>query len=279
MGHLRDRMESDLLLRRLSKGTRQQYLSAAKRFVAHFRRAPEEMGEAEVRQYLEHLVLVDKASVSTQKMALAAIKFLYTTTLRRPEVVAGIPWPKVPHTLPEVLSRAEVAAILDESPSALVRTACVVAYGSGLRISEVCRLKATDIDNERGVIHVRAGKGNKDRQTLLSPSVYCELRGWWPMRETRHPLYMFPGWTEDGHIGHHPLQDGFRAAVSAAKIKRSVTFHSLRHSFATHFLEEGVDLRVIQVLLGHSDIQTTTRYTAVTAEHLRRLPDPISLLP
>lgn len=276
MGQLQSRMESDLVLKRLSKATRYQYLRAARAFVKHFMRSPEELGEAEIREYLHHLVLVEGASVSAQKMALAGIKFLYTTTLARPEEVARIPWPKVPHTLPEILSRAEVLKILTAAPSPGARTAFLAAYGSGLRISEVCHLKAADIDRTRGALWVRGGKGAKDRLTILSPILYKSLRDWWPLRPIPHPLYVFPGRTEDGHISLHPLQDAFRRAVARAGVTRPVTFHSLRHAFATHLLESGVDLRVIQVLLGHADIQTTTRYAAVTAEHLATLPDPLA---
>lgn len=279
MGQLRGRMESDLLLKRLSKGTCRHYLGAAHRFAMHFECSPAQLGEAEVREYLHHLVLVEGASVSAQKMALAGIRFLYTVTLGRPEVVANIPWPKVAYKLPEVLARSEVAALLARASTPLLRTAFVVAYGSGLRVSEVCRLEAQDIDSARGVIRVRAGKGQKDRQTLLVPTVLDALRSWWPMRPMKHPAFVFPGTTSAGHISPHPLQDGFRKAANQAEITRTVTFHSLRHAFATHLLESGVDLRVIQVLLGHSQIRTTTRYTAVTAEHLQRIPDPFGLLP
>lgn len=279
MGQLHSRMESDLVLKRLAKGTRYNYLRAARGLAKHFMRSPEELGEAEIREYLHHLVLVEGASVSAQKMALAGIKFLYTTTLQRPDEVARIPWPKVAQTLPEVLSRSEVGRILASAPSPMVQTALMVAYGSGLRVSEVARLRARDIDSQRGALVVRGGKGGKDRLTLLSSTLLSQLRQWWPRREIRHPEYVFPGHTEDGHISHHPLQDGFRRAVARAEVTRPVTFHSLRHAFATHLLESGVDLRVIQSLLGHADIQTTTRYASVTVAHLATLPDPLALLP
>jgi len=278
MGRLHDRMESDLKLKRLSEGTRKQYLSHAKRFAAHFMRPPEEMGEEQIRAYLHHLVEVEHASVPKQKMALAALKFLYAQTLGRPDEVARIPWPKVPFELPEVLSHDELARLLASADAGLLRTAFLTAYAAGLRVSEVCRLKAADVDGARGVIRVNAGKGGKDRLTLLSPRLLAVLRSWWKEERPGAPTgYVFPG-GEAGHVSRRLLQQSFVLSARRVSIRRPVRFHTLRHSFATHMLEAGVDIRVIQAVLGHKDIKTTTRYAQVRVDHIASLPDPLALL-
>jgi len=277
MGQLYTRMESDLTLKGLSDATRREYLRNARQFVAHFMRSPAEMGEAEARQYLHHL-LDRGASVSTRKMATAAIKFLYVRTLGRPQEVATIPWPKAPETLPEIFSRDELRALFAQADSALLRAAFLTSYGSGARLSETCTLRPGDIDSARGVIHIHLGKGKKDRLTLLSPKLLAELREWWKARPRVDSPYLFPGQTSDAHVSRRHLQDGFGRAVRHAGVTRSVTFHSIRHSFATHMLEAGVDIRIIQAMLGHKNIKTTTRYAQVRAEHFAHLPDPLALL-
>lgn len=278
MGEYHDRMDSDLRLGRRSEATRREYLRHAKAFVAHFMRPPTELGEDDIRRYLHHLVEERRVSVPTQKMALAAIKFLYTQTLGRGAEVERIPWPKTSHVLPEVLSLNELRAIFDVASSRLHHVAFITAYAAGLRISELIRLQSCDIDSQRRVIRVRSGKGAKQRQTLLTPRLLNHLREFWPYRKPVESAWLFPGRVEQGHIGRSALQSGFRAARARAGIHRKATFHSLRHSFATHLLEAGVDLRVIQELLGHKNIKTTTRYTKVRADYLRKLPCPLELL-
>ncbi|MBM4109661.1 MAG: integrase [Phycisphaerae bacterium] len=277
MGRLHDRMDSDLRLARRADGTRRQYLQAARLFAGHFRRSPEEMGETEVRAYLHHLVERKKVSPYTQRMALAALRFLYSVTLRRPEEVAGIPWPKIIDPLPEVFGVHELPRLFAASPTPLVRAGMLVAYAAGLRISEVCALEIGDVDSARGVLHVRAGKGGRPRQTVLSRTLLDELRRYWAAERPRRP-WLFPDARGERPVSRRPLQLGFHRALKAAGIERPVTFHSLRHSFATHMLEAGVDTRIVQVLLGHQSPETTARYAQVRTDYFARLPDPLALL-
>lgn len=275
MGKTYLRMKSDLELANLSPGTINHYLSWAKAFVAfHWRRA-EEMGEPEVRAWLHHLKDERKASVHTQKMALAAVRWLYARTLCRPEVTASIPWPKVPRSLAAVLSPNEIRVLLDAASSPVIRMTLEVAYASGLRLSEVAGLQTHDIDRKRGVITVRHGKGAKDRQAPLSPTLYGKLRDYW--REVRPPgPHLFPGRDPGRHISHNAIGAGFRKAVSASGIRprrSKFTFHTLRHSFATHLLERGASLPVIQACLGHGSIRTTSRYLHVDTRQIGALPD------
>ena len=274
------RLKSDLRLSRRSKSTEKRYLSEARRFFGHFPdRSAETLGEAEVRAYLHHLVDVRRVSAYTHKMALAGIRFLFERTLGRPEEVARIPWPKVVDGLPVVLAHGELVALFRAAAATPVaRVAFLCAYASGLRVSEVMRLQATDIDSARGVLLVREGKGGKTRITVLPKRLLLALRRYW--REARPPgPWLFPGGTKAGHVGVHVLEDGFARARRAAGIKRlGVRFHSLRHSFATHMLEAGVDVRILQALLGHQRVETTTRYAQVRTDLIARLPDPLELL-
>lgn len=277
---IHSRLKSDLRLSRRSKRTEKRYLHVAQRFFAHFPgREPEALGEAEVRAYLHHLVDERRVSASTQKMAIAGLKFLFEKTLDRPEVLKRIPWPKVVDGLPVVLAHAELVALFRAAAATpLVRAACLCAYGSGLRVSEAMRLKVTDIDSARGVLLVRDGKGGKNRLTVLPPRLLGVLRRYW--LEARPPgPWLFPGATAAGHVGAHTIEDGFARARRVAAITRpGVRFHSLRHSFATHMLEAGVDVRILQVLLGHARVDTTARYAQVRTDLIARLPDPLELL-
>ncbi len=281
MSAVYSRMNSDLRLRRLSAGTRAQYLRHCKRFLnKQGDRDIAAVGEPEVRAYLHELVEVHRVSPYDQKMAVAALKFLFERTLARPEVTATIPWPKIPETLPTVLSRAELVELLRHVPNRDQRIALLCMYGSGLRISEACRIRAEDIDSARGVLLVRRGKGNKDRQTVLPDRLLANLRQWWRQRPVKNSPWLLPSRrSKSGHITPHYVANGLRAAVRAAGIHRpGITPHTLRHSFATHMLEAGVDTRVVQAMLGHRNIRTTTRYAQVRTDLIARVPDPLQLL-
>jgi len=273
-------MDSNLRLARLSKGTREQYLSWCCRFLNHYRdRDLGKVGETEVRAFLHWFVEERRVSPYTQKMAVAALKFLFERTLGRPEVTATIPWPKVPQTLPAVLAHAEMVALLRHAPTELHRVAMLCMYASGLRVSEVCRLRGTDIDSARGVLIVRGGKGQKDRQTVLPDRLLHNLRPWWRARKAKGPWVFPSGRSGSGHVTPHHVRDGFNAALRAAGISRQgVRLHSLRHSFATHMLEAGVDIAVVQAMLGHRSIGTTTRYAQVRTDLIATVPDPLQLL-
>ncbi len=275
---LNTRMDSTLRLARRSVATRTEYLRCTRQFLEFTGDKPEtELCEADVRAWLHHLVDEREVAAATQKMATAAVKFLFDRVLGRPEDVAQIPLPKVPETLPVVLSQQDLLRLFSVVPSLLHRTAMVTAYAAGLRVSEVCHLKVGDLNAERGVMQVRHGKGDKGRITALAPTLLVQLRGYW--RRTRPPgPWLFPGRTRAGHIGRSTLQKAYREAAKRAGIAQAGTFHSLRHTCATSLLEAGIELRVIQVLLGHKRLETTTRYTLVRRDLIAAMPDLLGQL-
>lgn len=277
MAKLRDQMIEDLQLRCYARGTCKQYVDCARAFVAYHRRPPLQMGELEVREYLMHLAEVRKASPATRKMHIAGIKFLYEVTLRRPEVVAAIPWPKVAHNLPEILSGTEVLRLLDALHSIKHRAIVMTAYGTGLRISEVCALTAENIDSQRMVIHVRHGKGDRDRYVQLPERVLFLLRRYWVAERPTKP-WLFPGEQRGCCVSAGSVRYHLSAAAKKAGLVKRVTPHVLRHTFATHLLELGTDVRVIQMLLGHRSIRTTVQYTRVTSKLVAGTTSPIDVL-
>jgi integrase/recombinase XerD len=277
MGRIRDRMEADLELKGFARTTRKDYLLRARHFVAHFGRSPESLGEEDVRQFLLHLVNERGVRPTTHRMYVAALKFLFSVTLRRPEVVAALPWPKVPRTLPDILSSEEVQKLLDAVRSLKHRAILMTAYGAGLRISEACTLEVGDLDSARMFIHVREGKRGKDRYVMLSPKLLDTLRVYWRHARPRS-RYLFPGGFPGAPISASAVQRVLKKAVAAAGLTKRATFHSLRHAFATHLLEAGTDIRTIQKLLGHSSIQTTARYTFVSEQQVARTRSPLDTL-
>ena len=277
MGEVRDRMKDDLRLQCYSQGTQDLYLGYAKKYVAHFMRPPAQMGREQVRAFHLHLQDERKLERGTIKCYLGAIRFLYNVTLGKPEVVAGIIWPRQPHKLPEILASAEVEAVFTHVESVVHRAILMAAYGAGLRITEACRLAVGDIDSKRGLIHVRSGKGKKDRYVMLPIRLLRVLREYW--RGARPPgLRLFPGEGRTGAITSGPVCQALRKAVAKAGLTKRVTPHTLRHSFATHLLEGGTDIRTIQVLLGHSSIRTTAHYTQVSGRTIARTTSPLDRL-
>ena len=277
MGKTRDKMVQDLVLRRYAESTSERYVSCARAFVAYHRRPAEQMGEQEVRQYLLHLALDKHVGAATQKMHVAAVKFLYAETLGRPEVVSAIPWPKVKQTLPAILSGTEMDRLLGAIDSVKHRAIVMTAYGGGLRIGEVCKLKAADIDSKRMLIHLHNAKGGRDRYVTLPERVLLVLRRYWRVERVNGPE-LFPGQRPGTCISDSAVRAKLHDATNKAKLAKRVTPHCLRHSFATHLLELGTDLRVIQMLLGHRSIRTTVRYTRVTDKHVARITSPIDVL-
>jgi site-specific recombinase XerD len=277
MGELRDRMIGDLQLRRYAPATCERYVDCARAFVRYHWRSPAKMGEPEIRQYLLYLVLERKVGAATQKMHVAALKFLYAETLGRPEEVARIPWPKVRQPLPPILSGTEVDALLAAMESPKYRAIVMTAYGLGLRVSEVCRLRAADIDSKRMLVWVRCGKGGRDRYVTLPAKVLLTLRRYWGTQGLSGPE-LFPGQEAGSCVSASAVRHNLHAAAKKAQLTKRVTPHVLRHTFATHLLELGTDLRVIQMLLGHASIRTTVRYTRVTDKHVARITSPIDVL-
>jgi site-specific recombinase XerD len=269
-------MSRDIKLRNLSPATHGQYLRCACHFVRFHMKSPETMGASECKEYLAHLQLLGKGPESL-KLYVAGLKFLYSVTLNRPEVADQLPWPKVPQKLVVVLSGTEVEQVLGAVRSLVPSVALTAAYAAGLRISEACRLRVEDIDGKRKLIHVRQGKGQKDRYVMLSERLLAMLRRYWAAVRPKHG-WLFPGRIEGQHLSPSAVRKALEHAVAASKLKKKVTAHVLRHSFATHLLETGNDIRLIQALLGHDSIRTAAQYTHVSTAHLGRVISPLDLL-
>lgn len=277
MAALREQMAEDMRLKGFAQTTQAAYLLRAKHLAAHYMRSPSQLGREEVRKFLRFVVMEQQAKPTTVRMYVAAIKFLYATTLGRPGVVAGIPWPKVPRTLPDILSAQEVIELLTAMARPKHRAMALTAYGAGLRVSEVCSLKAVDVDSSRMLLHVRKGKRSKDRYVMLSENLLEGLREYW--RRTRPSgEYLFPGAQPGSHISASAFQQMMRKVVRRCDFGKRVTPHSLRHAFATHLLENGEDIRTIQVLLGHSSVQSTAVYTKVSIRHIGRTRSPLDVI-
>jgi integrase/recombinase XerD len=276
MGQLRDRMEQDLILKGFQPTTRRNYLLYGRRLAAFYRRSPEELGEADIRGFLLHLIQVDGVAPSTYRQVLAALRFLYTVTLGRAWEVERIPFPKRPgRKLPHVLSGEHILALFQALRSPKYRAILMTCYAAGLRISEACQLRVADIDSQRMVLRVR-GKGDKERYTLLPPRLLHVLRVYWKL--CRPTDLLFPGRTPAGHICPDTVRQVLAQAAAAAGLAKC-TPHSLRHSFATHLLDQGTDLVVIQALLGHESIRTTTLYTHVSTAKIQKTQSPLERLP
>jgi site-specific recombinase XerD len=270
-------MTQDLQLRGYAENTVYEYVRCAWHFVAYHRKPAETMGEPEIRQFLLYRQLQDKVSGSTLKVTVAALRFLYATTLGRPEVAAQIAYPKVTSALPDILSGTEVTALFEVFKTPMYRAIVMTAYGAGLRVSEVCRLCVEDIDSQRMLIHVRRGKGGHDRFVPLPERVLFTLRRYWAVARLTGS-YLFPGKEPDRGISPDAVRHHLHAAAAKVGLQKRVTPHVLRHSFATHLLELGTDIRVIQMLLGHRSIRTTLRYARVTRQHVARVKSPVDVL-
>jgi len=270
-------MVADLELANYAAGTIENYVRCADTFVAHYMRVPAELGETEVRCFLLHLRKVKKTGPSGLKMFVAALRFLYIRTLQRRQVVETIPYPRIPKSLPIVLSGSEVEQVLGAIESMRHRTILSAAYGGGLRISEACHLACTDVDSKRMVLRVHQGKGKKDRYVMLSERLLLLLREYWKAAKPG-PERLFPGDDADGFVGAATVRAALHRAVEACGLSKRVTPHVLRHSFATHLLESGTDLRTIQAVLGHSSIRTTARYTHISKRHIAATKSPLDLI-
>jgi len=275
MTTVRKRMMQDLELAGYAPGTRSHYINAVRDFAEHHGRCPTKLGQEEVRQWVEHL---GTKGLGSQRLRAhyAALRFVYGKTLGRPEVVSFLSSPKDRKRLPVVLSVEEVAQLLQQIEVFKYRIFCTTLYGTGLRLREACRILTRDIDAGRGVIHIRNAKGGKDRLVGLNPSLLELLRTYW-----RHERPAAP-WLFDSRTGNHfsgaPISKVLKKAALRAGIEKRVTAHTLRHCYATHLIEEGTELRVIQVLLGHASIRTTTRYAQVSAKMIARTKSPLELL-
>jgi site-specific recombinase XerD len=277
MNTLRDQMKQDLELHGYAEVTKKEYLHAVRRLSERLKRPLEQVGQKELRDYVEYLRKKRRYGASMLKLQLAGIRFLYAVTLGRPELVAWMAWPRQPQKLPVVLSGSEIEKLLGAMSNPMFRAAAMVMYGAGLRISEACALQVTDIDAARGVIHVRRGKGNRERCAVLAERLLVALRGYWASSRPPRP-FLFPAEDPTKPIPTARVRMAIKAAVQACGFTKHVTPHVLRHSFATHLLETGTDIRVIQALLGHASIRSTMRYAHVSPARLAKTTSPLDLL-
>ena len=277
MSPLRKQMEADMVVRGLAYRTRGAYLESVTKLAKFYGRTPDQINEAEVQRYLLHLLQERKLAHSSCNVMCSALQFFFRVTLKRREAEFCLPRPKVPSRLPEILSREEVVALIDQTANLKHRALLMTTYAGGLRVSEVCQLKVTDIDSQRMMIRVEQGKGGKDRYTVLSPRLLTELRRYW--LATRPQPWLFPG----ARGAAEPMlvktaQRIFRAAKDRAGITKECGIHGLRHAFATHLLEAGVNVHRIQRLLGHGSLSTTARYFHLAQPDLVDTASPLDLL-
>jgi len=276
MTPLRQRMLEDMKIRNFSPLTMQAYISNVARFAKHFGRSPEELGTEEIRSYQLHLV-ERGVSFSTYVMAVCSLRFLYTRTLKREWEAEEIPYPRRRRALPVILSQEEVAVFLESVKHLKYRTIFTTIYATGLRLSEAIHLRVSDIDSSRMVIHVRDGKGKKDRYVMLSQKLLEILRNYW--REERpSEEWLFPR-PSGGPVTRKSAQKCCTRVSRKLGWKKRITSHLLRHCFATHLLESGVDVRTIQILLGHASVRTTQRYTQISEKSMALMRSPLDMLP
>jgi site-specific recombinase XerD len=270
-------MIEDLRIRKYSPSTIAHYVAAVARFARHFGKSPDRLGIEEIRSYQVHLVDRAKTSWSSLKILVSALRFLYKITLRRSFPIEFVPYPKKERRLPVVLSREETSRFLAAADNRKHRAILTAAYAAGLRVSEVAHLEVGDIDSQRMVIRIRQGKGRKDRYVTLSPVLLQRLRAYW--KQYRPKRWLFPGQDPDRPIHVVTIQHMCQTVRRRAGLTKNVTVHTLRHTYATHLLEDGANVRTIQVLLGHSSLQTTGRYTHVATSTLASVKSPLDSLP
>jgi integrase/recombinase XerD len=279
--HLRKMMLEELQRRNYSDSTARGYLRAVAAFAKHFAKSPDQLGPDHLRRYQAYLLKKRKLTVSTVIGQVAALRFFFVRTLKRHEFRQDLPYPKKQRRLPRILSLEEVGQLIDAAGNLQQRTLLMILYGTGMRRAEVSRLKVTAVDSQRMTIRVERGKGGHDRELPLSPALLETLREYWRWKKPR--TYLFP--SGDRHRGQdQPISDKsvWYACTEAARhagITKRVTPHLLRHSWATHLLEAGTDLRTIQMLLGHGDLETTAKYLHLSRQHLHAVANPLDQLP
>ena len=278
---LRARMIEDMIVRGFAETTRNDYIRNVRAFAAFIGRSPDTATTEDLRRFQLHQTQSGMQPPSINS-AVSALRFLFTVTLDRPDLARRLTIVRQPRRLPAVLSAEEIVLLLEAAPGPKYKAALATAYGAGLRVSEVVALKVGDVDSERMLLRVERGKGRKDRYAMLSPQLLELLRAWW--REGRRLGSLLPGgWLFPGRNPIEPLSTrqlnrAVHAAAKAAGIKKRVSPHTLRHSFATHLLEQDTDIRVIQVLLGHAKLDTTALYTRVANTTIRSITSPLDRL-
>lgn len=275
MNPLRRRMIEDMTIRNLSPATQRSYLHAVTKFSRHFGRSPDRLGLEEVRAFQVHLASLG-VSWGSLNQTVCALRFFFGVTLGEATIPERIAYAREPRKLPTVLSAEEVVQFLEAVSSLKARVALTTAYAAGLRVSEVAALTVGDVDSGRMVMRIAHGKGGKERYVMLSAALLGILRSYW--RLARPPVFLFPGRTPDTPVDPTVLHAACRSAAAAAGLGKRVSVHVLRHSFATHLLESGVDIRIIQVLLGHENLSTTARYTRVSTKLIGQTTSPLDRL-
>lgn len=278
MTSLRQRMVEDMTVRNLAPLTQVAYVRQVSMFARHFGQSPELLGPEEIRSYQVHLAMEKKLAPSSISIAVAALRFLYNETLHKHWALEEvIPMPKIPTMLPVVLSPEEVLRFLEGVPHLKHRTILTTCYATGMRISETVHLKPADIDSQRMVIRVEQGKGQKDRYVMLSVRLLETLRHWWRTERPQH--WLFPGKPSVKPITRHAVEKACQEAYSDCGISKPITPHSFRHAFAVHMLENGTDVRTIQLLLGHRSLSTTANYLRIAISKVCSATSPLDLLP
>jgi integrase/recombinase XerD len=269
---LRRRMIEDMTIRKLAPKTQQGYVRTIKDFTVFLGRSPDSASLEDIRRFQLHLAQ-SGAQPPIVNHTVSALRFFFRVTLKRHDIVEHTTFIRQPRKLPVVLSPEEVARLLNAAPGLKYKAALSVAYGAGLRAAEVVSLKVCDIDSKRMIIRVEQGKGRKDRNVMLSASLLELLRTWW--RAERPQGWLFPGRNPVQPMTTRQLNRACHAAAEAAGIERNVSLHTLRHSFATHLLEQNIDVRVIQVLLGHAKLDSTALYTRVATKTIQQVTSPL----
>ena len=277
MSPLRKQMESDMAVRGLAYRTRETYAQSVAKLAKYYSRRPDQISEIEVQRYLLHLLQERKLAHSSCNVMVSALEFFYRVTLKRPGIEFCLPRPKVPTRLPQILAREEVAALIEKTTNLKHRALLMATYGGGLRLHEVCHLKLGDIDSKRMMLRVEQGKGAKDRYTLLSPRLLEELRRYWQLHRPKQWLFPSPR-VPESPLSKHTAHRIYHAAKDRAGISKAGGIHALRHAFATHLLEAGVDIHTIQRLMGHDSLSTTERYFHLAQKHLSGIASPLDLL-
>ncbi len=278
---LRQRMIDDMVLRGFSANTQRGYIGAVASFADFLAGSPDRAETEDLRRYQVHMRKVG-ASATTMNAAVSALRFFFGVTLGRGDAEVGMTTVAMPRKLPVILSVEEMARLLDAAPGPKYKAAFSLAYGAGLRASEVVHLKVPDIDSNRKTLRIEQGKGRRDRYAMLSDRAVEQLRAWWLLGRARGVMlpggWLFPGQNPVNPLTTRQLRRALDGAKARAGIEKRISLHTLRHCFATHLLEQGVDIRVIQVLLGHSKLETTAHYTQVASTTLRRAKSPLDLL-
>ena len=281
MTRLRKTMLEELERRNYSQSTTRTYIRTVEDFARYFHCRPDQLGPEHIREYQAHLFSRRKLAPNTVTQRLAALRFFFIKTLRRPWSVTETPYPKKVVRLPAILSQDSVARLIDSALTPFHRVVLMTLYATGVRRAELAHLKVSDVDSERMVIHVQGGKGRKDRDVMLSPKLLEALREHWRGLKRKPTVWLFPG--NRWHTGNQPIDtkavwNVCKEAAKRAGIQKEVHPHTLRHCFATHLLEAGADLRTIQVLLGHRDLEETTIYLHLSSRHLSATPSPLDAL-